>query len=1175
MGIYTRGRSKAINSPRHLTLRHARRSVATSKFNAGLTETHEDPPPLLKPGEEKLNSFWAPGLEAGPAHLIKATQTIKSPNPGENDIKLVSKQTFYVDAPQFSLPEDSVYSTYPPPGYSDDHRILPHVVLSDPHLPWERRGSPKDDKKTPKDERNKVPWLILLTFTEDELKLKPDDLGTGNTFKQTVTLSVKTTVGDVQDLTTKGNVVSPISEILDVVKNDTKETDKIRKSQGEFIFMKPDLFKSVFSNFDNNNERQVPASPDTNKFKYLSHVRNINTAGMAVAGVEEVGVFSVVVGSRSGPLTNKAPATASVHLLSIEGVEGMSSFPADDKLVALCSLHSWNYTVMPPGMLNVFDAFTSLGETLDVLRPPEEIIKEIAEPNDELGKRLAARLTDGYSMVKYCTQTGEHTVALFRGPFTPSVVLPNEYLNICSNSGQNLQILDREVGIMDISYSVAWQVGRTMALGDPNFCGALSRFRTAIHQGAMKEAKIKAVQSAAGGSERFRQKADILANLSQTIKHLERMHLNHQDKHFQLKTPSQKWLGPRLGRKAYPALGFNASKIKDDYLDHAKKVAEDLALSTDGVNIYDETNDPVSEDWKVILAWVMDRMFLAGVPAHYLITDPSHLEHERLKFFYVDPNWVDAMIDGGLSLANHMGEDRDREAIKHIINNYVKHKAEHQLHTPQIPSYGFYLRSDLVTMFPDLKVETLSKAPKKADDKESGDNKVESLSEPPKEAHPKKAPLLRHNIIADGVMLALLDRHPGSDDFKGLLFTQPPHQQRFAVGHSLSDSEIGISLRRQYTVSQEIRETDKHRHDPLQKFTKTRRDRENWFIWSTEPGSQANDVRMLRLPYFAEQQIQILQNMPKQENGEKYFDDIIPNSALLAMQLDDPYYEFAVPFKDKLAGLGPAPTEFRTLNMTGHARVMRLAKHDDDLICRGDETSEPSDSESSPVDTPASSDDSPFFERHEEYSPAAHVLRHNIAPHVRQPHVDDDGSHVSRFHSAISTSGSGGGPSNVPSFNCDIYSPGKDAIHVNKKNLPDDLVFSVLVSGQEYSNEHLIEFDILVKLGPATDKHTKLMESYDGPGPRMLSNLRFNILTAIIEKNGMQYLKLRLLPRNAIGYVVANRMSNEVSFLLCLAKVNIFEKPEVLVMLETEAHYVNRPQVFKDTFTIMVKNDSL
>ncbi|KAF9768840.1 hypothetical protein IL306_013800 [Fusarium sp. DS 682] len=1169
------GRSKAINSPRHLTLRHARRSVATSKFNAGLTETHEDPPPVLKPGEEKLNSFWAPGLEAGPAHLIKATQTIKSPNSEENDIKLVSKQIFYVDAPQFSLPEDSVYSTYPPPGYSDDHRILPHVVLSDPHLPWERRGSPKDDKKTPKDERNKVPWLILLTFTEDELKLKPDALGTGNTFKQTSTLSVKTTVGDVQNLTTKGNVVSPVSEILNIVKDDKEETEKIRKAQGEFIFIKPDLFKSVFSTFDDDNKRQVPASPDTNKFKYLSHVRNINTTGMAVAGTEDVGVFSVVVGSRSGPLTNTAPVNVSVHLLSIEGVEDMSSFPADDKLVALCSLHSWNYTVMPPGMLNVFEAFTSLGETLDVLRPPEEIIKSIAKPNDELSKRLAGRLMDGYSMVKYYPQTGEQTVALFRGPFTPSFGLPNEYLNTCSNSGQNLQILDREVGIMDVSYSIAWQVGRTMALGDPNFCGALSRFRTAIHQGAMKEAKINAVQSAAGGSERFRQKADILASLSNTVKHLDRMHLNRQNKQFQLKTPSQKWLGPRLGRKAYPALGFNASKIKDDYLDHAKKVAEELALSTDGVNIYDETNDPVSEDWKVILAWVMDRMFLAGVPAHYLISDPTHLEHERLKFFYIDPNWVDAMIDGGLSLANHMGEDRDREAIKHIVNNYVKHQAEHQLHTPQIPSYGFYLRSDLVTMFPDLKVETLSKSPEETDAQKAGDNKVESLSKPPEGTHPKKAPLLRHNIIADGVMLALLDRHPGSDDFNGLLFTQPPHQQRFAVGHTLSDSEIGISLRRQYTVSQEIRETDKHRHDPLQKFKRTPQDRENWFIWSTEPGSQANDVRMLRLPYFAEQQIQILQGMPKQDGGEKYFNDDTPNSALLAMQLDDPYYEFAVPFKNKLIGLGPPSAQFRTLNMTGHTRVMRLVKHDDDLICRGDESSEPSDSESFPVDTLISSDDSSFFQRHEEYSPAAHVLKYNIAPHVPKTHVHDDGSAGSRLLSTSRSSGSVGGASNVPTFNCDVYSPGKNAIHVNKDNLPDDLVFSVLVKGQEYSNEHLIEFDILIKLGPATDRRKKLLESYDGPGPRMLSNLRFNVLTAFMERDGMQYLKLRLLPRNAIGYVVASRMSNEVSFLLCLAKVNLFKEQDALLTLETEAHYVNRPQVFEDKFTIMVKNDSL
>lgn len=131
MVLYTGGESTAINSPRHLTLRHANRAVkniAPEKAAGGDQD--------LRPGQEKLYSFWAPSLPAGPAYRVGVEQTVEAPNE-ETILELKGGQEFVVQAPRFALPTGSVYSVYPPPGYSDDHRILPHVVLSDPHLPWE------------------------------------------------------------------------------------------------------------------------------------------------------------------------------------------------------------------------------------------------------------------------------------------------------------------------------------------------------------------------------------------------------------------------------------------------------------------------------------------------------------------------------------------------------------------------------------------------------------------------------------------------------------------------------------------------------------------------------------------------------------------------------------------------------------------------------------------------------------------------------------------------------------------------------------------------------------------------------------------------------------------------------------------------------------------------------
>ena len=67
---------------------------------------------------------------------------------------------------------------------------------------------------------------------------------------------------------------------------------------------------------------------------------------------------------------------------------------------------------------------------------------------------------------------------------------------------------------------------------------------------------------------------------------------------------------------------------------------------------YNEINTPYSVDWMLVLRFVLDLYYLINVPVHYLLTDPSHLPDESLRFFYVDQNWINALVDGALSLGN-------------------------------------------------------------------------------------------------------------------------------------------------------------------------------------------------------------------------------------------------------------------------------------------------------------------------------------------------------------------------------------------------------------------------------------------------------------------------------------------------------------------------------------------
>lgn len=242
------------------------------------------------------------------------------------------------------------------------------------------------------DTRRRVPWLALFTFTQEELKLNPGDLKglpnlpAGQEWEQTSTLSMKMTVGQMRGIT---NAANPIQDGEEEFRN-------VNDKKGEFILIKSNLFKSLFSAFDENGNRIEKDKPDVSQYTYLSHVRKINTTGMAIGGTEDVGIFSIVVGARSGPMHNKTPVSVAVHLVSIEGVEQMTfPNPEEKQFVSLCSLHSWNYTVMPPNMLNVYDSFVNLGRSLSVLRPPQDVIDSLK------GNRVSERLAKDWKMASH------------------------------------------------------------------------------------------------------------------------------------------------------------------------------------------------------------------------------------------------------------------------------------------------------------------------------------------------------------------------------------------------------------------------------------------------------------------------------------------------------------------------------------------------------------------------------------------------------------------------------------------------------------------------------------------------------------------------------------------------------------------------------------------------------
>ncbi|KAJ4075134.1 hypothetical protein NW756_013355 [Fusarium oxysporum] len=92
---------------------------------------------------------------------------------------------------------------------------------------------------------------------------------------------------------------------------------------------------------------------------------------------------------------------------------------------------------------------------------------------------------------------------------------------------------------------------------------------------------------------------------------------------------------------------------------------------------------------------------------------------------------------------------------------------------PQVPKWGFFLRSMAVTAFPDLKIEVPLPS-----GSESGLSEVTYMQK-----------------LSDDIIICLLDRCPGESTLKSIKITQPGHQQGFSLGNKLTANNIDLQFR--------------------------------------------------------------------------------------------------------------------------------------------------------------------------------------------------------------------------------------------------------------------------------------------------------------------------------------------------------------------------------------------
>ena len=1132
--------STPATSPRGLALQHGVQSVKP------VTPCDITAPPEIGPGNERLFSFYAPGLVAG-SYQFDVTQTIANGSDKLPDKK--SSQSFKVVAPQYTLPAHSFNSTFPAAGHAAPDLTLPHIVLNGPQLPWERLGSvtEQNSKDPPIDlDKTRTPWMAVLVFTHDEITLPPDALKELNTLFPVV--SPAKPLAPSPTCTYNVNMSSFISTIKKSTDTmfstplpdfDKTENDPT-KTRGDVVFVESGILTELFRSYDNNGQKVASDNPDVSRYRWLAHVRQVDTTGMAKSGAktgplgEKDSLLSVVLSHRTGPLGTTQPTPVVAHLVSIEGIEGMK-FPFQTPYVALTSLYSWSYMSLPPSSLTVHDAFEHVGTTAtDPFCSPLPI-GELANLKTQgtAGESVATRITNGYSLTRYRVQTGELTAAFYRGPLTPvNVPYPlRSGWNAPSTHGTNRQIFDKDVGMMDVSYSAAWQLGRTLALADRSFTVALARVRQQIQNIGVEAVKKEKMQQ----NTMFRTKGSTIQTLTKSMSLLG---ILPQSDLLLVADASNRWQaepGTRLDI-SFKALSEDGTAADRDELQNQLNTAAEQVSGTlqDATIPYDEFNTPYSTDWVAVLKWVMDRMYLTSLPAHYLINDPSYLPLETIRSFAIDRNWTDSLIDGALSLANHLerSDDMVRRAIRHALQRYLSTTSTGLGRLPPVPMYGFLLRSELVTMFPDLVVKTLPT---------------------PLETQPV---LIRHVLLDTNVMFCLFDRPPTKGSFESISLTQPPHQPCFSAASVLTAQQIQIEPKAVYTgdIGDQPKGQTRMHQLPIGKVTLNRGVKPTakmpvLFTWDTDdtgssPYSTNPALRFLNTNAFANWSLsQVTTGMDVK--GVEYYTETIATSSLVAYQLNEPSWQLDINLQLDSA-TPPVKTGNKTPPKSPPIKTESLSGADSGGGT-GVITSPPpavSLSAASPhqISTSGIQRSQPLVLNQQ--PPNVTVIPKQSIIHPSLP------ASIVPVAAPLAAGAPKGDPTaGAPVYNFRVFSidPETNDDTLTPSRTPQDLVFSILLEDPTtIASFNVQRITIYIYF---SNRDEVLATDYQGSGGFMTSNLRFNVVCSLVDKLedmiNTKLLRIDLFPRTHLNAVPAGNCL-DMSFVLSSVVVADINKSAIL-----------------------------
>lgn len=574
--------------------------------------------------------------------------------------------TFSCEAAAWTLGDEEIYSSYPPKNsFGLFEKVLPHMVFRKRTLPWERNMQIEE-----------APWMALLLFSEEEdAKLK----------------SMKAKEVLEKDETT----YCPV----------TKKEGYAPDANVFVLDVAADLFSLV-----------CPLAQD---LPLLAHARQVNRDNKATEDIFQGEWLSVLTCNRlprSG--TGEQGVRNTVYLVSLED---FGDFLLNGKLrEQLCSLAVWKRVRIP-----VLTSFSFYSKNMDYSFEGcfKALGADTLKIRTDRAKGALPFLQRGYTAHDHILRDGGATVSFYHGPFLPwdAPVCEAKYEFFTDAR----LIYQPELGMFDVSMSTAANLGRMLALQNEAFAGKLLSFRAGNRLKAEERHYRSSILpdaygmkcNMADGMEEIDAKALMdkeVEGLLETLLESKRQELTNGTSNEEKKDSGS--------RKEQQNTGGNVNANADKMIDNPRKRKSALLKEGSYYSFLEMKPDIPDE----ITDFLAKLSLFYQVPFSYLVPDERLLPADSIRFFRIDFNWINALLDGAMSLGRCFEEDyaqditlieqilsdiyRKRSSIRPILqrksiveqeSHIIRSLAAAENESGQVNT-GFLLRSELVRGFQGL-----------------------------------------------------------------------------------------------------------------------------------------------------------------------------------------------------------------------------------------------------------------------------------------------------------------------------------------------------------------------------------------------------------------------------------------------------------------------------------------